>query len=616
MARQVTIQVQGAGKPLSPGDDFLRFSLTQRLSGHHTFSLAVPFDRIEDPQTAFFSQTPENLLGQPLSVSIMPDTAFHFNTKQILQFKGVVTGLSAGQESDYTASINVQGYSPCRLLADGIQKRTFVKQTLADIFRQVLAPYPANLLPTRIEPAHTAPLAYVVQYQESNFTFLSRLAAEYGEWFYYDGEKLHLGSPATGQEIELVADGIYTSFQFSLALQPARVTLYDYNYQQHQHFTSDTSAQQVPTISQHRYSKLALEQSEKLFAQPSHTTAETFIPSAAALTEEAKFLKASRAANLVMVQGHSDNPALQLGRIIRVNGEGLGSRYTAAENFGTYRLTELTHHVDARGNYRNSFTAIPHLLDVPPIYSTYAPPQGQSELAEVIDDKDPEKLGRLRVRYYWPVQNKKHAETNWIRLLTPYSGDGKGHLMKPEVGSQVLVGYQGGLAEQPFVLGNMFHANNKQSAKYSPDGNLMKGLQTAGGNKFVMMDTKGDQKIHISNSNNKGTAITVGFNGDGSIHIQTSGPVTVNGSTITLEAGDKGEINMHAKNITIDAEEEIKVTSASKSIALKAEKDITADATAKMTLSAKEQSVSTTGKMEISSGSTVDISGTSVKING
>jgi type VI secretion system secreted protein VgrG len=596
MARQVTIQVQGAGKPLSPGDDFLRFSLTQRLSGHHTFSLAVPFDRMENPQTAFFSQTPENLLGQPLSVSIMPDTAFHFNTKQLLQFKGVVTGLSAGQESDYTASINVQGYSPCRLLADGIQKRTFVKQTLADIFRQVLAPYPANLLPTRIEPAHTAPLAYVVQYQESNFTFLSRLAAEYGEWFYYDGEKLHLGPPATGQEIELVADGIYTSFQFSLALQPARVTLYDYNYQQHQHFTSDTSTQQVPAVSQHRYSKLALEQSEKLFAQPSYTTAETFIPSAAALAEEAKFLKANRAANLVMVQGHSDNPALQLGRIIRVNGEGLGSRHTAAENFGAYRLTELTHHVDARGNYRNSFTAIPYLLDVPPIYSTYAPPQGQSELAEVIEDKDPEKLGRLRVRYYWPVQNKKHAETNWIRLLTPYSGDGKGHLMKPEVGSQVLVGYQGGLAEQPFVLGNMFHANNKQGAKYSPDSNLMKGIQTAGGNKFVMQDKEGEQSINISNSNNKGTSLNINFNGDGSVSISTNGPINLTaGGDITLTA--KKDITLTAgNNITITAKKNVMVTAQEEAVALDAKmaldmvaEDLTADFRNNLTINASAQ---------------------------
>lgn len=206
------------------------------------------------------------------------------------------------------------------------------------------------------------------------------------------------------------------------------------------------------------------------------------------------------------------------------------------------------------------------MLEVPPLNPHYDAPQGSPELAEVINDKDPEKLGRLKVRYHWPVDNPQQAETDWVRLLTPYSGSGKGQLFKPEVGSQVLVDYQGGLAEQPFVLGNMFHANNKQGAKYSPDQNSMKGIQTAGGNKFVMTDTVGQQKILISNSNNKGTAVEVGFNGDGSITIKSNGPVTVLGSSITLEAGDKGEIVMHAKNITMEAEELVRISSVTKDV--------------------------------------------------
>ncbi|UOQ74809.1 phage baseplate assembly protein V [Hymenobacter cellulosilyticus] len=182
------------------------------------------------------------------------------------------------------------------------------------------------------------------------------------------------------------------------------------------------------------------------------------------------------------------------------------------------------------------------------------------ELAEVIDLNDPQKLGRIKARYYWPVDEPKQAETGWLRVTTPYAGDGKGQLFTPEVGSQVLIAYEHSLAEFPVVLGNMFHPQNKQSAKYSNPQNNLKGMQTAGGNKFVMADAKGEQRILISNSNNKGTAVEVGFKGDGSITIKSNGPVTVLGSTITLEAGDKGEIVMHAKNVSIDAEENISLT--------------------------------------------------------
>ena len=98
MARQVTVQLQAGGQSLVPGDDFLHFSLTQRLAGHHSFLLSVPFDRVEGPQTAFFTRAPEQLLGQALTVNLQADEAFHFNGAAELRFKGLITGLGTSQE--------------------------------------------------------------------------------------------------------------------------------------------------------------------------------------------------------------------------------------------------------------------------------------------------------------------------------------------------------------------------------------------------------------------------------------------------------------------------------------------------------------------------------------
>ncbi|MBC8085464.1 MAG: hypothetical protein H7Z21_19870 [Hymenobacter sp.] len=624
MARQVTATITCAGAQLAPGIDFHQVALTQTLFDHHALTLVVPFDSIEGPTTAFFSQAPQRLLGQAVSVEVRADDAPHSNeAPQQWRFKGIITDLGTSKGSDYVGSITIQAYSPCYLLNDGRQKRAFVNQTLAAIFRQVLAPYPANLLPHRLQPVHQAPLPYVVQYDESNYAFLSRLASEYAEWFYYDGQTLQLGPPQGGQEINFVADGDHNSFHFGLSLRPTKATLYDYNYLRHEHFTADTSRQQLPAISQHPYGQLALAQSEKLFAEPARVSSDTFIEGTSQLHEEAQALKAHSVTSLVTLQGHSANPSLQLGGIISVSGEGLGSRHITADSFGKYRLIELTHSVDASGNYHNAFTAIPHLLDVPPLHPHHAPPTGTPELAEVIDAKDPKKLGRLRVRYHWHVHKPQDAETGWLRVLTPYSGNGKGQLFNPEVGSQVLVGYESSLAEQPLVLGNLFHANNQQKASYSPASNGMKGIQTAGGNKVVMLDKQGEQKILISNSNQKGTAITMSFQGDGSVHIQSSGPVTVNGSVITLDAGAPGkgqtaftgEIKMRAKTITLEAEEELTATSKKKSITLKAKQNVAIDATEKMEVKAKEKTITTTQKLTVSGGSQVDIKAGKVKIN-
>ncbi|UOG74200.1 phage baseplate assembly protein V [Hymenobacter tibetensis] len=597
MARQVTATVQCAGTPLAPAPDIQHLVLHQDLFGHHHFEIAVPFDNVEGPQEAFFSKAHKRLLGQPLNMELTAD-AFHFNQGQVFKFKGLVTNIATSKDTDYVGSIIVRGYSPNYLLTDGLKRRTFVKQTLSSIFSKVLQVYPGNMLKHSIKPVHTAPIAFVAQYDETNFDFLSRLATEYGEWFYYDGETLQLGAPAAGTEQDFIADGVYNSFTFGMALRPAKVKMYEYSYQKNEKFKSSTSSQQVPGISGHPFGSFALEQSEKLFTDELHISAEMLIASASELDEEAKMLKANTAAELITFEGHSDNPALRVGGVINVSGEGLGSRHITAESFGKYRIISISHYLDAEGNYSNSFTAIPHFLNVPPVRPGYNPPAGTPELAEVIDDADPQKLGRLRVRYHWPVSTPADAETDWIRLLTPYSGDGKGQLFKPEVGSQVLVGYQNGLAEQPFVLGNMFHANNKQGAKYSPDGNLMKGLQTAGGNKFVMQDKQGEQSINISNSNNKGTSLNINFNGDGSVSISTNGPINLTaGGDITLTA--KKDITLTAENVTINAK--TKITKTAKEIAM--------TGSDKVDMKGKATTIQADNTMKIAASSSLDVNG-------
>jgi len=285
------------------------------------------------------------------------------------------------------------------------------------------------------------------------------------------------------------------------------------------------------------------------------------------------------------------------------------------EDFGNYRVIEVTHRVDAEGNYSNTFTAIPRLLEIPPLNPTYAPPVGQQELADVLDTQDPEHLGRVRVRYQWDVAKPRDAESDWLRVLAPYSGDGKGHLFTPEVGSQVLVGYEHGLAEFPLVLGNLFHASNQQGAKYSTENNHLKGIQTAGGNKVVMSDKKGEQTIHLSNSNNKGTAVKVSFKGDGSVHIQSNGPVTVNGSVITLDAGDEGAIKLHAKTISLEAEGDIVVNSKKEGIALKAETKMALTSKELLAVGSEKATVQSTTELALNGGSKATLQSGKTKVH-
>ncbi|PJJ59364.1 type VI secretion system Vgr family protein [Hymenobacter chitinivorans] len=585
--------------------DYNRLTLSQHVLTHHTFALDFSFEALGKAlglkPEALFAQAHERLSGKNIAISWTG--ALPNDSGRSFQFKGIITHISIQTDADLVNYYHVSGYSPSFLLEDGTQSRTFVKKSIQDIFSSVLGPYDGNALKKQLKAQHQEVLPYTVQYNETNFNFLSRLAAHQGEWFYYDGQTLQLGRGA-GKTIPFKSSSAQM-FTLSMHLQPGKTEGAHYNYRTHKPLKTKAA---TPAAG-HPLSQFAVQKSDDLFTQPHRLLAGTQVSDQAQLQRSLDGLAAKRAANQVSLEGSGEAYDITPGCVLAVQD-------ATGQDYGKFRVLAVRHEVDGDGNYQNHFEAMPESSEAPPPNPLYAATDAQPELAEVIDLQDPRNLGRIRVRYYWPVAQPTEAESAWLRVSTPYSGDGKGQLFTPEVGSQVLIGYEHGLAEFPVVLGNMFHPQNKQSAKYTNPQNNLKGLQTAGGNKFVMADGQGEQRILISNSNNKGTAVEVGFKGDGSITIKSNGPVTVLGSTITLEAGDKGEIMMHAKNITMEAEEEIKVTSASKSIALKAEKDITADATAKMAFSAKEKTVSTTGKMEISSGSTVDISGSTVKING
>ncbi|MGI4737450.1 MAG: phage baseplate assembly protein V [Janthinobacterium lividum] len=290
----------------------------------------------------------------------------------------------------------------------------------------------------------------------------------------------------------------------------------------------------------------------------------------------------------------------------------------AGEAYGKFWVLAVRHDIDGDGNYGNHFEALPAAAPAPPPNPLYPAVDAQPELAEVIDLQDPRRLGRVRVRFQWPVKSAADAESSWLRVSTPYAGNGKGQLFTPEVGSQVLVGYEHGLAEFPVVLGNLFHERNPQSAKYTNPQNNLKGLQTAGGNKFVMSEVAGAQTILLSNSNKKDTSILVSFQGDGSISIKSNGPITINsGDSISIEA--KKDITMRAgDSISIEAKKNINVATQEENITVQAHKELLLTAVNDdLTLEAasKKLTIQAANNVEITASAVVKVSGQDVKLN-
>lgn len=594
MAQQVRTKLElESGKKIA---HFKNLVVVQDLFRHHRFEITVPFNELEKKDEIFFQSSHKDVCGKTLSVSFEPvskKTSFDF------QFKGIVTEIILSNLSDFSSVFVIKGYSPTMLLEDCSLRRTFIKKNVQQVFDRVLNDYPGNLIKKKLNPRNKNIIPYAVQYDETNFAFISRMAAEYGEWLYYNGQEIILGSENNGKDVDFLIDG-NQSFDMSITLMPAKFNMTGYDYTQDQFYKGKSSGQAVEGLGQ--LSKFALDESENLFSQEALMIAGKPVYNQNELDELIKFRRSGIVSNLIVFHGRGENPDLTVGSVINVSATrpekgGRGSR----ESVGKYRITEITHSVDNNGNYSNVFKAVPETAKFPPVNPCIKHPTGQPELATVTDNNDPDKLSRVKVAFNWPGNDR---DSEWIRVGSFYTGgdDRKGMQFIPEKEAQVVVGYEMDKPESPFIMTSLYP--KKDGMRSRKGNNDEKTLYTKAGNLIELIDKQGENKIQITNVNNADTAIVIEFKDSGAITLKTNGKVNIEAQeNISISA--KQKLTLEAQEIEIKAQNKTTIKGASISI----EADTTAEM--KANASAKLSSANT----EVSGDAITTIKGGLVKIN-
>jgi type VI secretion system secreted protein VgrG len=187
--------------------------------------------------------------------------------------------------------------------------------------------------------------------------------------------------------------------------------------------------------------------------------------------------------------------------------------------------------------------AVPYQIVVPHYMNDDAVPICESQSAVVVDNNDPNGMSRIRVQFPW--QKQMGEITPWLRVVTPYAGGGKGQHILPEIGEEVLVGFENDNAEKPFVHGAMYHGEGKSG--HGGEGNFIKSFQTATGIKLVMNDKEKSFLLEDPSGN------TVFADGKGNMTLTAPNNITMNaGGSINMTAGQN--INSSATlNITESA---------------------------------------------------------------
>ena len=173
--------------------------------------------------------------------------------------------------------------------------------------------------------------------------------------------------------------------------------------------------------------------------------------------------------------------------------------------------------------------------------------------AVVSNLKDPEKLGRVKVTFPWLA---KESETDWVRVLSFYAGAGRGAFFLPEVGDEVLVAFQKGNINAPYVIGSLWSSKSKPPEKNDDGKNNVKVFQSREGHKITFTDDSRSKKLEIESSG--GSTITLNdASGKEKIEIKDkSGQnkiiLDATKKSVSIESGMK--LDIKAKTITIEAQ--------------------------------------------------------------
>jgi hypothetical protein len=124
------------------------------------------------------------------------------------------------------------------------------------------------------------------------------------------------------------------------------------------------------------------------------------------------------------------------------------------------------------------------------------------EIALVTNVKDPEKQGRVKVCF--PRLPGK-PESDWARVAQPSAGPGRGFYWLPEVNDEVLVAFERGQANKPFVIGALWNGKDKPMKDAYTDENTTRMIQTKSGHQIVFNDKSGEEKITIADKSGKRT---------------------------------------------------------------------------------------------------------------
>lgn len=223
-----------------------------------------------------------------------------------------------------------------------------------------------------------------------------------------------------------------------------------------------------------------------------------------------------------------------------------------------------------------------------------------------------------------PTRDTNANELKWARVAMPSSGSKWGHYFLPEVGDQVLLAFEGGNIEKPYVIGcipktadkflkdsvdkdNQFkrivtrHGTSIIFEDNSTDENGLKDkltLETAGQKLQILMDNE-NEKIRIGDKAKEDFIEMYTKEGSGTLTVQIK-------SKIDIKVGDKITVTLNGESGAVSVKAD--------SILLEASNGVTTKSDSAVKMEAPQVAANASSALKLESSGTATVSGSTVSV--
>jgi type VI secretion system secreted protein VgrG len=498
-----------------------RFAVHEALS---TFWTASVWARSPDASIDL-----EALVGKSASFTLEHGYAHVTSGKRV--FSGIVQRAEQGRPdvSDKGLSTYLVVIVPkLWLLTQRRNYRVYQHLSIPDIADKLLGEW--EIKPEwRIDRGKYPPLEYKVQYDESDYDFLSRLLEEAGITLYFDdsggseskmvlGDELHKNEKRAGGPIpyqdnptQAAEKEFITQVHFGQEVRHGAHTMRDHDFRNPAFnlLGEAPKAQGLEAQLEHyRYRPGAfLVEGGKGGDTPSaddRGVARHENEFAKGRAERA--LHADRAARR-SVRFDGNMVDLRPGTVFSMDGHAhpdVDNQSLLVQSFSIegahgeeWRMSGHAVHADAP-YYPPEKTPTPEVFGVQT--ATVVGPAGE----EIHTDE----FGRIRIQFPWDREGKNDETAScWIRINQSWGGQGYGGIVLPRIGQEVLIGFLEGHPDRPVMLGRVY--NQTQPLPYKlPDNKTVSGWKSnsspggGGYNEIKFEDKAADEEINIQAEKN------------------------------------------------------------------------------------------------------------------